>query len=157
MTKDLKKPLKLCVLATATPQGKPECAVLAYAVNSDLSLILSTHTTSRKWRNIKANKQVAITLGQSFSELYIQYEGTAELITEGEEFKRCEEIFFTANPQAKQFQNSETAFIKVTSTNETHNDVRSRKRNGTAQIIYENYRSESIFCASQKSMGERDK
>ena len=34
------KPLKLCVLATATPQGKPECAVLAYAVNSDLSLIL---------------------------------------------------------------------------------------------------------------------
>ena len=107
------KPLKLCVLATATPQGKPECAVLAYAVNSDLSLILSTHTTSRKWSNIKANKQVAITLGQSFAELYIQYEGTAELITEGEEFKHCEELFFTANPQAKQFQNSETAFIKV--------------------------------------------
>lgn len=104
---------KLCVLATSTLQGKPECAVLAYTINSDLSIILSTHKSSRKWQNISNNNLVALTMGQSFSELYVQYEGIAELISDGAEFKECEEMFFTANPHAKQFQNEDTAFIKV--------------------------------------------
>ena len=107
------KPVKLCVLATSSLDGKPECAVLAYAINNDLSLIVSTHKSSRKWNNIKNNNNVAVVFGQSFTELYVQYEGKAELITEGEAFEESEKMFFDVNPHAKQFQNEDTAFVKI--------------------------------------------
>lgn len=111
------RPEKLCVLATVNEKGEPECAVMGYAVLPDLSLVLSTDKTSRKWLNLRQNPFVALTFGWSFSELNIQYEGEAVLVGEGEEYKKCEEIYFSVHPEALEFKGqAETVFLKIKPT-----------------------------------------
>lgn len=112
-----KKIPKLCVLTTCSADGKPECAVMGYAVRDDLSLILSTDKTSRKWNNLHDNPRVALVFGWSFKELNIQYEGTAQLVESGEPFHQAEKIYFAAHPEAQEFKGlPETVFIKITPT-----------------------------------------
>ena len=41
---------KLCVLATASNEAKPQCAVMGYTLTPNLEVILSTDSTSRKLR-----------------------------------------------------------------------------------------------------------
>lgn len=106
---------KLCVMTTCTSDGKPECAVMGFAVLDDLSLVLSTDKTSRKWKNLQDNPRVALVFGWSFEELNIQYEGTAERLESGETFHQAEEIYFSAHPEAVEFKGiPETVFIKIT-------------------------------------------
>lgn len=105
---------KLCVMATTALSGQPECAVLTYVVHDDLTLTISTHSTSRKWKNLETNNKVALTFGWSFQGFNIQYEGDAELFIKGEDHKWHEELFFKEHPQLIQFKGSDTGFIKVT-------------------------------------------
>lgn len=107
---------KLCVLATADKAGMPMCAVMAYAVKDDGSIILSTHTNSRKWRNMAANPQVALVFGWELTGFNVQMHGEAMLIDKGDEFSESEQFFFAQNPHAKQFQTPDTAFVIVRPT-----------------------------------------
>lgn len=116
LVKYLQKRPKLCVLATSTKKAKPECSVLSYAVEDDLSIILSTHKSSRKCTYIKENSQVALVFGWAFNQPNIQYEGVASIIEEGEEYKEYEKLFFSANPYARVFKKPETIFIVVKPT-----------------------------------------
>ncbi|OGV91531.1 hypothetical protein A3A66_00135 [Microgenomates group bacterium RIFCSPLOWO2_01_FULL_46_13] len=105
---------KLCVIATSSKTGKPECAVMGYAVMDGLTVILSTDKTSRKWQNLKENPLVALTFGWSFEELNIQYEGRVELAETGKALKECERVYFRSHPEAVEFKGlPETVFIKV--------------------------------------------
>lgn len=105
---------KLCALATATKDGKPECAVVGYAVRNDLTILISTHPTTRKWQNIKASSHVALVFGWTFIELNVQIEGTAECVERNhEEYAQIDAFFFTQNPDAAAFKTPDTVFIKV--------------------------------------------
>ncbi len=104
---------KLCVLATASADGKPEAAVMGYAVQDDLTILLSTHKGNRKWQNLSKNSKVSLVFGWSFTEINIQYDGTATLIEEGPQKKEVEEFFFSQNPAARKFETPDTIFIQV--------------------------------------------
>ena len=105
---------QLCVLATSSLTGIPQCAVMGYAVTDDLNLILSTDKTSRKVVNIKTNPQVALVFGWLFTELNVQIQGEARLIESGQELKTCEEIYFASHPESVEFKGlPETIFIKI--------------------------------------------
>lgn len=105
---------KLCVMASSSSDGKPECAVMGYAVLDDLTLVLCTDKTSRKWNNLKANPRVACIFGWSFEELNVQYEGTTELIESGEMFDKAKETYFEVHPEALEFKElPETVYLKI--------------------------------------------
>lgn len=107
------KDQKLCVVATVAPDGSPTCAVMGYAIRDDGTVILSTHTNSRKWQNIAKNPSVALVFGWEFTGYNIQMQGQAHLVSDGEAFSEIEAFFFSVNPQAKKFQTPETGFITV--------------------------------------------
>ena len=108
---------KLCVLATASNEAKPQCAVMGYTLTPNLEVILSTDSTSRKQNNLQQNHVVALTFGWSFEEFNIQYEGVAQLVKSGDEYKKCEETYFTSHPESEEFKGiPETVFIKVKPT-----------------------------------------
>lgn len=106
----------LCVLATASHDAKPQSAVLGYVVNDDLSILLSTKKTTRKYNNLKENKYVSLTFGASFTEPYVQYQGIAELIEEGQEYDKINDFFYSIHEQAKRFKSPETIFVRVRPT-----------------------------------------
>ena len=77
---------------------------MGYAVLNDLTLILSTDKSSRKVKYLKENPKVALNFGLTFEELNIQYEGIAKLVEQGEEFKKCEDIYFSSHPESLEFK-----------------------------------------------------
>lgn len=104
---------KLCVLSTASKDGKPESAVMGYAVKDNLTIILSTHKESRKWHNLKENQKVSLVTGWNFEIPNIQYDGIATLIEEGPKYPETEQFFFTQNLHAARFKSPDTIFIEV--------------------------------------------
>lgn len=84
---------------------------MAYAIEKDLTIILSTHDDSRKWKNIEKNPSVALVFGWDFKTYNIQYEGKAELVKKN---KEIEEIYYSANPFLTQYRDlPQTAYIRV--------------------------------------------
>ena len=104
----------LCVAATIGEGGQPQSAVLAFAVLNDLSIILATSYKTRKWENLKKNPKIALSFGWSFSEPNLQYEGTAKLLENGDEFKELDKIYFEKHPEIMEFRDGKTVIIKVT-------------------------------------------
>ncbi len=112
-----KKQEKFCVLATATKNGKPESAVLGYAIKDDFTILVSTHKGSRKAQNILENNQVSLVVGWSFTEANVQCDGLATIIEKGNPlYANDEEFFFSINPYAAQFKSSDTIFIEIKPT-----------------------------------------
>lgn len=103
----------LCVLSTVDATGKSESAVMAYAVQDDGTLLISTHTVSRKWKNMQTNNQVSLVFGLSFGVMNVQVEGTATLFSEGADFEANQKIFFDANPELMKYRTNDTGFIQV--------------------------------------------
>jgi pyridoxine/pyridoxamine 5'-phosphate oxidase len=68
---------KLGVLATISPSGEPQAAVVGIAVTADLELVFDTVKTSRKYQNLTANPAIAFVIGGD-EEITVQYEGEAE-------------------------------------------------------------------------------
>jgi general stress protein 26 len=87
---------RLGVLATTDPVGRPEAALMGYAVTPELEIIFDTVKTSRKYPNIMANPRVAWVFGCS-SEITVQYEGVAREL-EGEELTNYKKTYFAAFP-----------------------------------------------------------
>jgi len=110
------KEAKLCVISTASSDLQPSSAVVAYAVKDDLTVVLSTHPVTQKWKNLKENEKVALVFGFDFAGLNIQYHGKSELIERGDSYNDYEELFFGQNPEAKKFMTPDTGFIKITPT-----------------------------------------
>ena len=104
---------RLCVISTVGKTA-PESAVMAYAVGEDLTIILATHTDSRKWKNIQHDPHVSLLFGWDFEGISIQYEGVATLVLDDRE---TEEFYYKANPFLVQFRDQPgTAYIKVRPT-----------------------------------------
>lgn len=87
---------RLGVLSTATNSGRPEAALMGFAVTPELEIIFDTVRSSRKYPNLKENPRVAWVVGCT-TEVTVQYEGEA-LELEGEELKKYKKIYFAKFP-----------------------------------------------------------
>lgn len=104
---------QLCVLATCD-ENKAHAAVLAYVVREDLSVLLSTDMATKKWKNIEKNPGVSLVFGVGFTSANVQYDGTAQLVSGGEERKKLSEEFFSVHPELQRFNTPTHGFIVVT-------------------------------------------
>lgn len=77
-----------CVIATASPEGDPEAAVLAFAPGPDLSLYVYTLDDSRKYQNLQRNTKGAMVLYEAPE--YAQLDGHLEEL-HGEAAERARE------------------------------------------------------------------
>jgi len=83
---------RLGVLATASNDGRPEAALMGFAVTPELEIIFDTLNTSRKYANLKKNPRVAWVIGCT-TEVTVQYEGIAEEL-EGAALDEYKKIYF---------------------------------------------------------------
>jgi general stress protein 26 len=103
---------KLAVVATVGPDGKPEAALVGYAVSDELELVFDTTVGSRKLRNIRANPEVAAVIGWN-AEQTLQYEGVADEPT-GEARGICQLRYFDAYPDGRErAEDPEITYVRV--------------------------------------------
>jgi len=87
---------RLAVLATARGSGRPEAALMGFAVTPELEIIFDTVRSSRKYAILKENPQVAWVVGCT-TEVTVQYEGVAAELN-GEELVNYKRVYFRAFP-----------------------------------------------------------
>jgi general stress protein 26 len=87
---------RLAVLSTADAEGRPESALMGFAVTRELEIVFDTVKTSRKYPNLKKNPRVAWVIGCT-SEVTVQYEGVARELS-GEEQAKYKKTYFAAFP-----------------------------------------------------------
>jgi len=91
---------RYAVLSTVTAKGKPEAALVGFAVAPDLRLIFDTVSTSRKFKNLTQNGSIAFVIGWD-NEQTVQYEGRV-IVPEGEELDSMLELYFKVFPEGKE-------------------------------------------------------
>jgi general stress protein 26 len=67
---------KLGVLATLSPGGSPQSALVGIAVTPELEIIFDTVKSSRKFQNLMSNSGCSFVVGGT-GEITVQYEGEA--------------------------------------------------------------------------------
>jgi len=101
------------VLATTTPENKPEAAIIEFGETDNFELVFDTSTTYRKYNNLKFNPNVAFVVG-GHENISIQLEGIAEELTEDEAHK-YKQVYFAKNPDAKKWEKlPDTRWFKIT-------------------------------------------
>jgi len=68
----------LCVISTVGADSKPESAIVGFAKNDDLELLVGTPFTTRKYKNAQQNPHVAVVVGDT--KAAVQYEGKVTLL-----------------------------------------------------------------------------
>jgi len=89
---------KVCVQASVHADGRPQSAVVGYAVSDDMELVFDTVTTSRKYANLVADPRCAITVWSE--EITVQLEGVADVPT-AEDLERLRACYFVAFPDGR--------------------------------------------------------
>lgn len=87
---------KLGVLASVSPVGEPQSALVGIAVTPDLEIVFDTVASSRKYRNLIGNPLASMVVGWE-GEITVQYEGRA-CVPVGGQLARYQEIYFAAFP-----------------------------------------------------------
>jgi general stress protein 26 len=90
---------KLAVQASVAPSGAPQAAVVGFAVSDELEIVFDTVTTSRKYRNLRADPRIALVIGWDH-EITAQIEGIADFPV-GAELDRVRECYFLAYPDGR--------------------------------------------------------
>lgn len=90
---------KLMVLSSLGPDGAPQAAVVGYAVSDALELVFDTLTSTRKYRNLRADPRVALVVFSD--ERTAQLEGTVDF-PEGEELERLRNVYFGPYPDGRE-------------------------------------------------------
>ncbi len=86
--KNLLKGQQLSVISTIdNTKNQPESAVMAFAERDDLSLIFSTSSKTRKYKNLQTNKKISMVIGWSKETGSVQYEGIARELSDVEALK----------------------------------------------------------------------
>lgn len=89
------------VVSTLSPEGKPQAAVVGIAVTDDLEILFDTLATTRKVRNLRRARSVAVVVGWDRDEITVQLEGTADE-PHGAELARLKETYFAAHPGGRE-------------------------------------------------------
>ncbi len=87
---------KLGVLATISPAGAPQCALVGIAVTPELEIIFDTVKSSRKFGNLIANPLCSFVVGWA-GETTVQCEGRAYQLS-GAELEMYQRVYFAAWP-----------------------------------------------------------
>ncbi len=103
---DLIRPLLYGVMATVSPQGKPQSAVVAFSQTDQLELIVATGSDTRKFINLSANPSVAMTIGWD-DWVTVQYEGIGQILKD-EEAERAKAIHIAKHPGSAEHANKPT-------------------------------------------------
>src|SRR5260370_33664012 len=74
------------VVATASPSGKPEAALVGIAVSDCGELIFDTPAGARKLTNIERNDRVAVVIGWNDG-IPVQLEGRARVVNDDERLR----------------------------------------------------------------------
>jgi hypothetical protein len=85
----------MAVVGSFSPEGAPQSAAVAIAVTPELEIVFDTVDRSRKYRNLKARGECAITMWSG--EVTVQYEGIAEEPI-GAALDRAKEAYFRKLP-----------------------------------------------------------
>lgn len=110
---DFIKSQHLAVVSTVNTGNKPESALVGVGETDNLELIIGTPNSTRKYKNLLSNKNVAVVIGGK-EHITVQYEGVAEEL-EGEEYNKLTEIFYAKNPTARRFEEDPNErFFKIT-------------------------------------------
>jgi|GEM_PF-4074125 len=103
---------KFCVLATCK-NNKPEAATMFYFFR-DNYLFFATSKLSRKYKNLKVNKQVAIVIGFSGKGPSLQIDGIADFVSTKLEKEFILSEIKKINPKyVNYYKGPETIFFKV--------------------------------------------
>ena len=99
---------KVCTLATVSPTGHPECAVVGFAILPEGKIVIHTHKFSRKWANLACNPRVAFAISAGVYAPYFQIEGVAQLFDFGSRHELMESIYIKEHPKALALANDFT-------------------------------------------------
>lgn len=110
---DFVKKQLIGVLATTSPENKPEAAVIEFGETDDFELVFDTSKEYRKYKNLQHNPSVAFVVGGP-ENISIQLEGVAKELTPAE-FSKYKEAYFKKNPDTKKWDSlPETRWFKIT-------------------------------------------
>lgn len=99
---DFIKQHKLAVVATTDGQGKPQAAVVEFGELDDLTIVIDTLKTSRKYRNLQQKQDVAVVIGWD-EDKTMQINAVAEELS-GEELERAKAAYFAKNDRARKWE-----------------------------------------------------
>ncbi|GIU70839.1 MAG: hypothetical protein KatS3mg003_0318 [Candidatus Nitrosocaldaceae archaeon] len=104
---------ELCRLATAY-NDKPHVVPVCYIFHNN-SFYIATDYNTKKFRNIKRNKNVCLIIDEYKPNKAIMVEGIAEIIEHGEEFKTIYRIFYNRFDWVRRdpWDEYEAPFIKI--------------------------------------------
>ena len=90
---------KLAVQASVAPDGRPQAAVVGFAVSDALEIIFDTVTSSRKYQNLLLDPHIALVIGWD-GETTAQIEGVVDF-PKGNELHRIRDCYFVPYPDGR--------------------------------------------------------
>jgi pyridoxine/pyridoxamine 5'-phosphate oxidase len=91
----------LTVVSTVSDDAVPESAVVEFGVYGNLNVVIDTLTTSRKYKNLQTNTEVALVIGWD-KDITVQVNASAHLL-DGDELTDAKQSYFAKNPRAKKW------------------------------------------------------
>ena len=93
---------RLCVQATVSPAGKPQAAVVGFAVSDQLEIVFDSVDTTRKMQNLRKNPAISLVVGWD-EEQTLQIDGIADE-PGPDELPRLKAVYFEVYPDGVERQ-----------------------------------------------------
>jgi hypothetical protein len=93
---------RLGIVATISPAGDPQSAVIGIAVTRQLEIVFDTLRSTRKCDNLRRLPKISVVTGWD-QEITVQYEGVADEPS-GPELERLKLCYFTVYPDGVERQ-----------------------------------------------------
>lgn len=90
---------RLAVVATISPAGNPQAAVVGFAATEDLEIVFDTVDATRKVANLRRNPAIALVIGWD-EECTVQIEGVADEPA-GPELEALKDTYFGRFPDGR--------------------------------------------------------
>lgn len=112
----------LMVVSTVSADGKPQAAVVEFGETDDFTLIIDTLKSSRKYKNLQTNRNVAVVVGWD-NDITVQIDAIAHELS-GAELQEAKQPYFAKNPRAKEWEsNPDIAYFAFKPTWIRYSDV----------------------------------
>ena len=98
---DALRSYRLCVLASLSAEGRPEAALVGFAVTPGLEIVFDTVRTSRKYANLRADNRVALVIGWKH-ETTVQFEGEIRELSPDPADDHYRETYYAVFPEGRQ-------------------------------------------------------
>jgi nitroimidazol reductase NimA-like FMN-containing flavoprotein (pyridoxamine 5'-phosphate oxidase superfamily) len=90
---DFLKSHELCRLATASKEGRPHVVPVIYAMD-DQDIIIAVDYGTKKLKNLRENKEVALVVDEYRPNHAIMVEGQCEILERGKEYLRLLQVLY---------------------------------------------------------------